>query len=519
MSGRPSGPGFSGLVVHPWVFGASVTVIVAFIVATLSSLATAELVFSRISTFITAYFGWFLVLSVQGFLLTAIYFALSRFGHIRIGGLEARPEYSRLSWFAMLFSAGMGIGLMFWSVAEPVTHLQAPPGAEGMTSAGAMRAMDLTFLHWGLHAWGVYALVGLSLAYFHFNRGLPLTIRSAFQPLLGRHINGPAGTVIDVLAVVATLFGVATSLGLGVSQINAGLHYLAGIPVSVPVQLVLIVGITLVATLSVVAGLDRGIKRLSQLNLVTALMLLAFVLLAGPTLFLLKSFVQHTGHYLQNLLTLGSWTETYVRDTSWQADWTVFYWAWWIAWSPFVGMFIARISRGRTVREFVLGVLLVPSVFTFIWITVFGGTAVHEALFMDAGIVEQVNRDVSTALFALLQGYPFAMLTSALAIVLIFVFFITSSDSGSLVIDIITSGGRLNPPVAQRVFWALGEGVVAGVLLVGGGLVALRTAAIAAGLPFAIVLAVMAWCLWRAFSAEVPPPRPAGRPPVASPGG
>ena len=495
-----------GLVIHPQVFGISVALILLFTVLTLSSLAVAEEVFARVGALITANFGWLFVLCVQSFLLFCVYLAVSRFAHIRIGGPAARPDYSLLSWFAMLFSAGMGIGLMFWSVAEPVFHLQNPPGAEGMTVNGAMRAMDLTFLHWGLHAWAIYALVGLSLAYFHFNKGLPLTIRSGFQPLLGERIHGPAGTLIDILAVVATLFGVATSLGLGVAQINAGLHYLFGLPIAVPVQLVLIAVVTAVATLSVVAGLDRGIKRLSQLNLAAALLLLFFVLAIGPTLFLLKSFVQHTGHYLQNLLSLGSWTETYVRAPGWQANWTVFYWAWWIAWSPFVGMFIARISRGRTVREFVLGVLFVPSLFTFIWITVFGGTAIYEALVLQSsGIVDAVNADVATALFALLEGYPLAAFTTVLAVLLVFVFFVTSSDSGSLVIDMITAGGRLNPPVGQRVFWAISEGVVAGVLLLGGGLAALRTASIASGLPFAVVLVLMAWCLLQAFRAEVPP--------------
>jgi choline/glycine/proline betaine transport protein len=255
----------------------------------------------------------------------------------------------------------MGIGLMFWSVAEPLTHLQNPPGAAGMTAAGAVRAMDLTFLHWGFHAWGIYALVGLALASFTFNRGLPLTIRSAFYPLLGERIYGPIGNVIDILAVIATLFGVATSLGFGVAQINAGLNYVFDVDISRNVQILLIAVITAVATGSVVSGLDKGIKRLSQVNLVAALILMGFLLAVGPTLFLMKSLVQDTGHYLQNLLTLGSWTETYDRDASWQGNWTVFYWSWWIAWSPFVGMFIARISKGRTFREFVLGVLIVPS--------------------------------------------------------------------------------------------------------------------------------------------------------------
>ncbi len=300
------------------------------------------------------------------------------------------------------------------------------------------------------------------------------------------------------------MFGVATSLGFGVAQINGGLNHLFGVSISPGVQLGLIAFITLVATGSVVSGLDRGIKFLSQLNLVAAATLVAFLLLVGPTLFLLKSAVQNTGHYLQNLLTLGSWTEAYVRDASWQGNWTVFYWSWWIAWSPFVGMFIARISYGRTVREFILGVLVVPSAVTFLWISAFGGSALFEALFVDATIVEAVNNDVSTALFELLSRYPLAMLTSLLAIMLVFIFFVTSSDSGSLVIDIITSGGNIDPPVIQRVFWAVTEGVVAAVLLVGGGLTALQTASITTGLPFAIILTLMAWGLLKAFRKEMP---------------
>lgn len=487
------------------MFGTSVALIVAFVVFTLANLGAAETWFSAVRAWIAQVFGWLLILSVQSILLFCVYIAMSRFGHIRIGGPDATPDYSWLSWFAMLFAAGMGIGLMFWSVAEPITHLQNPPGVEGMTPVGATRALDLTFLHWGFHAWGIYALVGLALAYFSFNKGLPLTIRSAFYPLLGDRIYGPIGNVIDTMAVVATLFGVATSLGLGVLQINAGLNYLFDISISTGVQLILIAVITAFATASVVSGLDRGIRRLSEINLFAALILMAFVIVLGPTLFLLKGLVQSSGHYLQNLLTLGSWTEMYTRDASWQARWTIFYWGWWIAWSPFVGMFIARISKGRTVREFVAGALVVPSVLTFVWITTFGGAAIFEGLQADSWIVEAVNANFATALFALLDGYPLAGLTSMLALFLVFVFFVTSSDSGSLVIDIITSGGELDPPVVQRIFWAVTEGVVAAVLTIGGGLAALQAASIATGLPFAVVLLLMAWSLLKAFREEMPP--------------
>ncbi|MFT5350174.1 MAG: choline/glycine/proline betaine transport protein, partial [Gammaproteobacteria bacterium] len=346
---------------------------------------------------------------------------------------------------------------------------------------------------------------GLSLAFFGFNRKLPLSMRSSFYPVFGERIHGHLGNVIDTLAVVATLFGVATSLGFGVTQINTGLNYLFGIGISSSTQIVLIASITCVATISVVSGLDRGILRLSQLNFFAALLLLIFLLITGPTLFLFNSYVQNTGHYLQNLFTLGSWTETYSRNPGWQGNWTVFYWAWWISWSPFVGMFIARISFGRTVREFILGVLIVPSLLTFVWISTFGGSAIQTVLQGDNTVLMAVDANIATALFELLKHYPLASVSSFISIVLIFIFFITSSDSGSLVIDIITSGGNLNPPVIQRIFWAVMEGIVAAVLLVSGGLTALQAATISTALPLLLVLILMAYCLLRAFQEELPP--------------
>ncbi len=350
--------------------------------------------------------------------------------------------------------------------------------------------MRLTFFHWGFHAWAIYALVGLTLAFFAFNRGLPLTPRSAFRPLLGDRIHGPWGDAIDVLAVLATLFGLATSLGLGAQQINAGLAHLSAVPEGAGAQVLLIAAITAVAVISVVLGLERGIRRLSQVNMVLALLLLAAVFVLGPTTFLAGALVQNVGSYLQHLPALSTWTETY-RGTSWQNGWTIFYWAWWIAWSPFVGTFIARISRGRTVRELLLGVLLAPTLSTFVWLTVFGGTALHQELFATGGIAEAVTENLSVALFVLLERLPAAFPLSLLAIVVVTTFFVTSSDSASLVIDMITSGGRRDPPVAQRVFWALSEGTIAAVLLLAGGLKALQTASITTGLPFALVLLAM----------------------------
>jgi choline/glycine/proline betaine transport protein len=498
-------PGRPGL--HPVVFGCSVGLTLLFLALTLANLGAADAMFSAARDGIARRFGWFFILSVQGFLLLCVCLAASRFGRIRIGGANARPEFSSVSWFAMLFAAGMGIGLMFWSVAEPVLHLQNPPGAAAMTPEGARRALDLTFLHWGLHVWGIYALVGLALAYFAYNRGLPMTIRSAFQPLLGDRIHGPIGHALDILAVLAALFGLATSLGLGVAQINAGLDYAFGIGFSTGAQLALIALITLVSAASVASGLERGIKLLSNVNLIAALLLLAFVLIAGPTLFLLENFVESTGHYLQNLLALGSWTETFAPGSDWQGSWTVFYWSWWIAWSPFVGMFIARISRGRTVREFIFGVLAMPSLLTFAWMATFGGAALYESLFVDPGIVYAANDNAATALFELLSRYPLHELSVLLAVFLVMIFFVTSCDSGSLVMGIISCGGSTDIGVPQRMFWALLAGVVAGVLVLGGGLTALQTASISTGLPFAVALVLMAVCLVRALREDCPCPR------------
>jgi choline/glycine/proline betaine transport protein len=417
-----------------------------------------------------------------------------------------------MSWLAMLFSAGMGIGLMFYSVAEPLYHLAEPPhGAVPGSEAAYEDAIATTFLHWGLHAWGIYALTGLALAYFAFNRNMPLSIRSAFAPLLGDRVYRWPGHVIDVLASVATLFGVATSLGLGAQQVNAGLNQLLDLPVSEGMQVGLIAGITALATISVVLGLDKGIKRLSVANMWIAGLLLMFVLAVGPTLFVLNGLVEHIGIYLNDLPALAFWNETYTQG-SWQNGWTVFYWGWWIAWSPFVGMFIARISKGRTIREFIGGALLAATGMTFVWLSVFGGSAFFIELSGPGGLVEAAQEDLARSLFVFLETLPIATgvslpsslmtLVGALATVAIILFFVTSSDSGSLVIDIITAGGKPSPPTAQRVYWATLEGVVAAVLLLGGGLAALQTAAISAGLPFSILLIGMVFGLHRALVAD-----------------
>jgi len=458
-------------------------------------------VFSATQSFISDNFGWFLVLSVNLYLFVMLFIAFSRYGEIRLGGKTAVPDFSRLSWFSMLFSAGMGIGILFWSVAEPIHHFINPPygGEDALSAAGT--AMKTTFLHWGLHPWGIYALVGMALAFFAFNRKLPLAIRSIFYPLLGDKIHGRWGDLIDVMAVLATLFGLATSLGFGVQQVNAGLHHLFGVPDNANMQVLLVAMITLAATLSVVSGLDRGVKRLSEMNLSLGAGLLVFLLILGPSVLIMDSFVQNTGAYLGNFFDNSFWTESY-KNSSWQNSWTVFYWAWWISWSPFVGMFIARISRGRTVREFVLSVLIIPTLLTFLWITAFGGSAIDIEMRNAGSIAGPVKDNVAVAIYYLLEHFPFSELTNFAAIALVISFFVTSSDSGSLVVDAFTSGGKLNSPVGQRIFWAVMEGAVAAVLLLGGGLGALQTASITTGLPFAALLLIMAYSLWKGLKNE-----------------
>lgn len=502
---------------HPVVFPVSALLILAFTCWGFVQASTdpegTEAIFSNTLEWLATNFGWFYILTANLLLVAVLFLIFGRVGRIRLGGAEARPDYSYGSWFAMLFSAGMGIGLMFWSVAEPMYHFSDPPGILASGSPEAAReAMLITFYHWGLHAWGIYALVGCAIAYFAYNRGLPLTVRSTFEPLLGRRVRGGIGHAIDILAVTATLFGVATSLGLGVLQVNSGLHYLFPATIvgsqdegGLTVQMLLILVITLAATVSVVSGLDKGIKRLSQGNLILAGSLLVLVLLLGPTAGLLDAFVQNVGNYFYRLIPIGTFTEAYRLDgeeSGWQHSWTIFYWGWWISWSPFVGMFIARISRGRTIREFSLGVLLVPSIITFFWITVFGNAAIFEEMAGEGGIKAAVDENLSTAIFKLFEQYPLARITSGLAVIVVVTFFVTSSDSGSLVIDTITGGGHPHPPVIQKVFWALLEGAVAAALLYAGGLRALQSAAITTGLPFALALLVMAYCLFKALRRD-----------------
>ena len=491
-----------GLDMHNPVFFTSSGFIIVLLTLTLMYKEQAASAFSATQTFVSDQFGWFLILTVNILLIYSIFLAFGRFRKVRIGGQDAEPEFSTRSWFAMLFSAGMGIGVIYWSVAEPITHFSTTPFlAQSGTVDAAQVGMVTTFLHWGFHAWAVYAVVGLALAFFAYNWGLPLTVRSLFYPILGERIYGWIGDVVDTIAVLSTMFGITTVLGLGAGQISAGMNYLFDTPDTIVVKVGIIAFITAIATISVVAGLDGGVKRLSDINIGVAVVLLAFILVVGPTVFIFNGFIQNVGYYLQNLVFLGTWGEAYEGGT-WQNTWTVFYWAWWVSWAPFVGIFIARISKGRTVKEFMLGVILVPSIVCFFWFSAFGGTALHQALNGVGDIVSAVDANFATAFFVMVSELPLSGVISFIAVVLIFTFFVTSSDSGSLVIDSITAGGKDDAPVLQRVFWAIAEGVVAAVLLIGGGLTALQTAVLVLGLPFAVVILFVCYSLYLGLKAE-----------------
>ncbi|WP_164100651.1 glycine betaine uptake BCCT transporter [Candidatus Laterigemmans baculatus] len=450
----------------------------------------------------TKYFGWFYLVATLGFLSFVLYLAFSRHGNVKLGLDDDEPKYGNRSWFAMLFSAGMGIGLVFWGVAEPVSHYQTPPpGVLPQTPEAARAAMRYAFFHWGLHAWAIYTTIALCIAYFSFRKGRPSLISSTFYPLLGKHAEGPAGKAIDILAILATVFGVATSLGFGTMQISGGLAHLTAIPATIGIQLWIIGIVTLLYMLSALTGLDRGIKILSNVNLMVAAILLLFALIAGPTAFLLDVFTTTLGGYIHNLIPM-SLRLTPFSEGTWVADWTIFYWAWWIAWAPFVGMFIARISRGRTIREFVLGVLLVPSLFSFVWFSTFGGTALHLEALEHQGIAAAVEEDITSALFITLQQLPLGALISALATVLIVTFFITSADSATFVLGMLSSEGRLTPTNRVKLVWGLLQSSIAAVLLLSGGLQGLQTAAIVAAAPFAVIMVLMCVALMRSLGEE-----------------
>jgi len=512
------------LDIHGKVFAISAVVTVLFVVITLAAQDQVGPMFEGLRAWLTSNLAWVFLLAGNIFVLVCLGLIFSPLGKVRIGGAEATPDFSYLGWFSMLFAAGMGIGLMFFGVSEPLTHFGtamggtslengvrtdwAPLGAaEGDAQAAATLGMAATIFHWGLHPWAIYAVVALALAIFSFNKGLPLTVRSIFYPLLGERVWGWPGHIIDMLAVFATLFGLATSLGIGAQQAAAGMSHLFGVPEGDLTMVLLILGITAVAIVSIVAGVDKGVKRLSEINMALAALLMFFVIFVGPTLVIFSSFFQNLLAYLVNL---PAFSMPFAReDANFSQGWTAFYWAWWISWSPFVGMFIARVSRGRSVREFLIAVLLVPSTVSVLWMSAFGGTAIDQVV--NQGFEAAQEAALELQLFVMLGELPLTQITSFVAIVLVVVFFITSSDSGSLVIDTITAGGKVDAPKPQRVFWAIIEGLIAIALLIGGGLAALQAMAVSTGLPFTLVLLVACYAVVKGLMSEprtLPEPEP-----------
>lgn len=504
-----------GLDIHNRVFAVSGLLVVAFVVLTLAFQNQVEPMFTAMRGWLTSNLDWFFISAGNVFVLVCLGLAISPLGKVRLGGTEATPDYTYLGWFSMLFAAGMGIGLMFFGVSEPLSHFGsafggtamengvrtdwAPlGGAAGDADAATRLAMAATIYHWALHPWAIYAILALGLALFSFNKGLPLTVRSVFYPLLGERVWGWPGHVIDILAVLATLFGLATSLGYGAAQASSGLNFLFDVPLGNTTQIVLVIGITAIALFSVVAGLDAGVKRLSEINMILAVLLLLFVVAVGPTLDILSGFFGNLGAYFQHLPELSNPVGR--DDANFSQGWTAFYWAWWISWSPFVGMFIARVSRGRTVREFIVSVLIVPSLACVLWMTVFGETAIIQ--FVRDGYEAATKAELPLQLFAMLDALPLAQITSFIAIILVVVFFVTSSDSGSLVIDVIAAGGKVDAPTPQRVFWCVFEGLVAIALILGGGLVALQAMAVSTGLPFTIVLLMSTVAVIKGLASE-----------------
>jgi choline/glycine/proline betaine transport protein len=486
-------------LIAPRVFWPALLVIVVVSAIAIVAPDLTDTVFLGVQGWIVRNLGWFYMVTVSAFVVIAIGIGVSRLGRIRLGRDDEKPEFSMMSWFSMLFAAGMGIGLVFYGVGEPLTFAttEPKPGWEGSQESVSALAMAQSFMHWGLHPWAIYAVIGLGIAYAIHRRGRPVSIRWALEPLFGERVKGWVGDLIDILAIFGTVFGVATSLGLGVGQISAGLAQIGIVDEVDNILLVgLIIGITIIAMLSVVSGIGAGMKLLSNVNLSLAGLLLICLLLFGPTTFLLQNFIESIGAYLGNFMNMTFDTGAFHRGegaAAWYAKWTIFYWGWWISWSPFVGVFIARISRGRTVREFIAGVLLVPTIVGFFWFSVMGGTGLFRQFFGQGDLVENGRVDVESVLFHILGSLPWGEMFSVLGIVLVAIFFITSSDSGSLVVDMLASGGHPNPPTWSRVLWSIIEGVVAA---------ALQAAALATALPFSIVLLLMAWANIRALTVD-----------------
>ncbi|MFC6167147.1 BCCT family transporter [Acinetobacter terrestris] len=488
--------------VNPNVFLSTVAIIFIFLVVVVLAPNSFELITKNLNQWVTDSFSWFYVLSVAIFLILLIYIALSDMGKIKLGPDHSQPNYSNTSWFALLFTAGMGIGLMFFGVAEPVMHYVSPPEGAGETIQAAQQSMRVTFFHWGFHAWAIYTVVGLALAYFAYRHNLPLKIRSALYPIIGQKIYGPIGDAVDTFATIGTVFGVATTLGFGVTQINSGLNYLFGIQQTASTQVILIIVVSTMASMSVFLGLDKGIKRLSELNLILVLTLLLFVFFASSSIYLLQTTIQNAGQYVSNLFAMTFNLYAY-QPNGWIGGWTIMYWAWWISWSPFVGMFIARVSKGRSIREFIVGVLLIPTGFTLIWMGFMGNAALYSILHeANHSLVVAVQRDSSVALFAFLQSLPFSSVMSLLATCLVMLFFVTSADSGALVTDYLTAKSE-NSPIWQRLFWTVLMAVLAIVLLLVGGLGALQSATMMSALPVTFIMLLICWGLVKALRLDV----------------
>ncbi|AWN15097.1 BCCT family transporter [Salinisphaera sp. LB1] len=495
---------------NPPVFLISGVVMIALVVLAAVFPTQFSAIANSILSFITNYFGWLYVASTAIFVVFVVFVAVSRFGNLVLGPDDAEPEFDTWSWVSMMFTCGMGIGLVYYGVSEPVMHFKNPPVGDGGTAHAATVAMNWTFFHWGFQPWAVYIVLGLGLGYFAYRRNLPLKPAAAFYPIIGDGIYGPIGHLIDILAVFGTLFGLATSIGLGAHQIAAGLNSLFGIPGHLATELLVILVVEMVAIMSVMLGVDAGIRRLSVINMWLAILLAAFVFVVGPTLYLLSSLMTDTGYYLQHFVETSLTLFTSGHGAKFQKAWTLFYWGWWISWSPFVGLFIARISYGYTIRKFILGTLLIPTGASIVWFVIFGRTALHSVL--NGGDKALLSADAPHAIFVVLNQLPVggivSIIASVVAIVVVTLFFATSSDSGSLVVDILTNGGDPNPIWQQRLFWAVMEGVVAAVLLTAGtlsggnALSALQTAAVTTGLPFCIVLLVMCYTLYRSMGQE-----------------
>lgn len=484
------------------VFFPAIVIIFSILVLTVFNPKSAADVFSNLQTSITTNGGWFYILSVAIVFGFVIYLCFSRFGNIKLGPDHSKPDYKMSTWISMLFAAGMGIGLMFFGVAEPVMHYLSPPTAEPGSLEAIKEAMKITFFHWGFHAWAIYAIVALILAYFSYRQGLPLTLRSALHPIIGDKIYGWPGHVVDIFAVVGTVFGVATSLGLGSSQVNAGLNYLVGIDISQINQIAIMCMIIFLASVSVATGLDKGIKILSEINMGLAILLMLLIFIVGPTVFLLQAYVQNIGAYLSELVS-NTFNLFAYEKKNWIGGWTIFYWGWWLAWAPFVGLFIAKISKGRTIREFVIGVLLIPTAFTLLWMTIFGNSAISQIVdnnFTRLG--EMIASNSAVGLFVFLETLPWSNILIVLSIAMIVIFFVTSCDSGAMVIDMLCSNGRNDTPIWQRLFWAISVGVVAAVLTLIGGLETLQTMTIISALPFSVVLLIACYGLGKALKVE-----------------